>query len=63
MNPTTVAAVTPTEVTVNWADTAQGVVNDIVAAFNAVVPIALTLLGVGIGLKMTVRLIKRYARV
>lgn len=56
-------SVTPTEVTVNWADTAQGVVNDIVAAFNAVVPIALTLLGVGIGLKMTVRLIKRYARV
>lgn len=56
-------AVTPTAVSVNWADTAQGVVNDVVSAFNAVVPIALTLLGVGIGLKMTVRLIKRYARV
>lgn len=57
------AAVTPTPVSVAWNDVAQGVVNQIIDSFNQTVPVVLTLLGLSIAFRCTIRLIKRFARV
>lgn len=59
----TTSAVTPVAVSVDWGDTAQTLVNQVITAFNAVAPIALTLLGISIAFRTTVRLIKRFARI
>lgn len=56
-------AVTPVAVSVDWGDTAQNLVNQVITAFNDVAPIALTLLGISIAFRTTVRLVKRFARV
>lgn len=55
--------VTPVAVSVDWGDTAQNLVNQVITAFNDVAPIALTLLGISIAFRTTVRLVKRFARV
>lgn len=59
----TASAVTPVAVSVNWGDTAQTLVNQVIEAFNAVAPVALTLLGVSIAFRTTTRLVKRFARI
>jgi ribosome maturation protein Sdo1 len=56
-------AVTPVAVSVQWSDVAQNIVNQVISAFNDVAPIALTLLGISIAFKTTVRLVKRFARI
>lgn len=57
------AAVTPTAVEVVWKDVAQNVVNQVVDSFNQTAPVALTLLGLSIAFRCTIRMIKRFARV
>lgn len=57
------AGVTPVAVSVDWGDTAQNLVNQVITAFNDVAPIALTLLGLSIAFRTTVKLVKRFARV
>ena len=56
-------SVAPVAVSVDWGDTAQTLVNQVITAFNDVVPVALTLMGISIAFRTTVRLIRRFARV
>lgn len=56
-------AVTPVAVQVVWSDVAQGIVNQIISAFNDVTPVVLTVLGVSIAFKTTIRMIRRFARI
>lgn len=56
-------AVEPVAVSVNWADTAVTLTNQIINAFNDVAPVALSLLGISLAFRTTVKLVKRFSRV
>lgn len=57
------AAVTPVAVSVDWGDVATNLTNQVITAFNDVAPVALTLLGISLAFRTTVKLVRRFARV